>query len=140
MSCRKCPFLTELLIYSGVELSCGLQNGIHYFFTAKEKFETGIAEGRFLEYASVHSNFYGSSKDAVNAVLNSNKCCILDIDVQGARQVRQSGVSAIFVFIAPPSNEELEKRLRARGTDSDEQIEQRLRAAKNEIDRQVARR
>ena len=76
--------------------------------------------------------------DAVNAVLNKGKCCILDIDVQGAKQVRKSGIGAIFVFIAPPSEEELEQRLRNRGTDSEEQIRMRLRTAKVEIARWAA--
>lgn len=136
--CVGCMKQWVLMDWVGLWL-CGLQNGVHYFFTAKEKFEKGIAEGRFLEYANVHGNFYGTSKDAVNDVLNSDKCCILDIDVQGARQVRQSGIRAVFVFIAPPSDEELEKRLKDRGTDSDEQIEKRLRAARIEINRQAPR-
>lgn len=110
-----------------------LQNGIHYHFTDKETFEKEIAEGKFLEYAYVHDNIYGTSIKAVQDVAESGKCCILDIDVQGARQVRESGLPAIFVFIAPPSLDELERRLRGRGTESEEQITTRLRNAHNEM-------
>ncbi|GMH44962.1 hypothetical protein BSKO_12919 [Bryopsis sp. KO-2023] len=112
----------------------GEKNGVQYHFITKAEFEKGISEGQFLEYAQVHENFYGSSKDAVNAVLNSGKCCILDIDVQGARQVRESGIKAVFVFVAPPSDEELEKRLKGRGTDSPDQIDIRLRTARTEME------
>lgn len=64
------------------------QDGKHYYFTTKEKFQAGIEKGAFLEHAEVHSNFYGTSAAAVRKVANAGKCCILDIDVQGARQVR----------------------------------------------------
>lgn len=73
---------------------------------------------------------------AVDDVAKAGKCCILDIDVQGARLVRRSKLKAIFVFVAPPSTEALEKRLRGRATESEEQIQQRLQTAKEEIARQ----
>ena len=66
------------------------QNGVHYYFTTKEKFQAGIDKGSFLEHAEVHGNFYGTSAAAVANVSKAGKCCILDIDVQGARQVRSS--------------------------------------------------
>lgn len=110
-----------------------MQDGVHYHFISRDEFEKGISEGKFLEYAYVHNNIYGTSIEAVQAVTSSGKCCILDIDVQGARQVRASGLPAIFVFIAPPSLEELEHRLRNRGTESEEQIATRLRNAKEEL-------
>ena len=106
---------------------------MHYHFTTRDAFEQGIKEGKFLEYAYVHNNIYGTSVGAVRDVSQRGKCCILDIDVQGARQVRKSDLSAIFVFIAPPSVEELEKRLRGRGTESEEQIQTRLTNAKKEL-------
>lgn len=111
----------------------GEEDGVHYHFTSREEFEDGISKDKFLEYAYVHNNIYGTSKEAVEAVASSGKCCILDIDVQGARQVRASGLPAIFVFIGPPSLEELEHRLRNRGTESEEQITTRLRNAKEEL-------
>lgn len=81
----------------------------------------------------MHNNFYGTSIQAVKDVSSAGKCCVLDIDVQGARQVRKSGLPAIFVFISPPSLEELEKRLRRRGTEIESQISTRLSNAQVEM-------
>lgn len=78
---------------------------------------------------------YCPSVQAVEDLASSGKCCILDIDVQGARLVRRSKLKAIFVFVAPPSTQALEQRLRGRGTESEEQIQERLQAAKEEIAR-----
>jgi guanylate kinase len=106
---------------------------VHYHFTSKERFEREIAEGKFLEYAYVHDNIYGTSIAAVQAVAAAGRCCILDIDVQGARQVRTAGLRAVFVFVAPPSLEELERRLRGRGTESEAQVTTRLKTARDEL-------
>jgi guanylate kinase len=110
-----------------------LQNGVHYHYVTKEQFEADIAESKFLEYAHVHGNIYGTSWAAVQDVADSGKVCVLDIDVQGARSVRKAGAQAIFVFIAPPSLEELERRLVGRGTETKEQVDRRLAAARGEI-------
>jgi len=112
----------------------GEEDGVHYHFTTKEEFEAGIERGEFLEYARVHDNIYGTSLEAVKAVSSSGKCCILDIDVQGARQVRASGLKALVVFISPPSLAELETRLRNRGTESEEQIQIRSKNSKVEME------
>ncbi|KAJ8499390.1 hypothetical protein OPV22_009942 [Ensete ventricosum] len=96
--------------------------------------EKDIRDGKFLEFASVHGNLYGTSIEAVEVVTDSGKRCILDIDVQGARSVRASSLDATFIFITPPSFEELEKRLRARGTETEEQVQKRLRNARAELD------
>lgn len=110
------------------------KDGVHYWFTDKATMQTEIDQDQFLEHAHVHDNIYGTSVRAVRDVAAQGKCCILDIDVQGARQVRQRpDLPAIFVFIAPPSVEELEKRLRGRGTESPEQVQQRILHAKQEI-------
>nr|GMD41743.1 guanylate kinase 2-like [Ipomoea batatas]GMD47951.1 guanylate kinase 2-like [Ipomoea batatas] len=109
------------------------QNGVHYHFTERSKMEKDIKDGKFLEFANVHGNLYGTSVEAVEVVADSGKRCILDIDVQGARSVRASSLEAIFIFIAPPSFEKLEKRLRARGTETEEQVQKRLRNAKEEL-------
>ncbi|KAL9265283.1 Guanylate kinase 2-like protein [Drosera capensis] len=109
-------------------------NGVHYHFTERSVMEKDINEGKFLEYASVHGNLYGTSVEAVEVVADAGKRCILDIDVQGARSVRTSSLEAIFVFVCPPSFEDLEKRLRARGTETEEQIQKRLRNAKVELE------
>ncbi|GIL48537.1 hypothetical protein Vafri_5038, partial [Volvox africanus] len=110
------------------------QHGVHYFFTAKEQFAKEIGEGKFIEYAEVHGNLYGTSVAAVRSVLESGQVCVLDIDVQGARAVRKSGLKGIFVFIAPPSLEDLANRLAGRGTETVEQITRRLNNAKAEIE------
>jgi guanylate kinase len=111
------------------------QDGVHYHFTTRESFESDISQSKFLEYAHVHKNIYGTSIKAVQDVATSGKCCVLDIDVQGARQVRAAPrLPAIFVFVAPPNQEELEKRLRGRGTDSEEQVITRLDSARVEME------
>lgn len=110
------------------------QNGIHYHFTDHNVMEREIKDGKFLEFASVHGNLYGTSVEAVEVVADAGKRCILDIDVQGARSVRASALEAIFIFISPPSFEELEKRLRARATETEEQIQKRLRNAWAELE------
>lgn len=109
-------------------------NGVDYHFTERSVMEKDIRVGKFLEYASVHGNLYGTSVEAVEVVADEGKRCILDIDVQGARSVRASSLEAIFIFICPPSFEELEKRLRARGTETEEQIQKRLQNAKAELE------
>ncbi|XP_010516372.1 PREDICTED: guanylate kinase 2 isoform X2 [Camelina sativa] len=107
--------------------------GVHYHFTDKTVMEKEIKDGKFLEFASVHGNLYGTSIESVEVVTDSGKRCILDIDVQGARSVKASSLDAIFIFVCPPSMNELEDRLRARGTETEEQIQKRLRNADAEI-------
>ncbi|KAK2975699.1 hypothetical protein RJ640_010758, partial [Escallonia rubra] len=108
--------------------------GVHYHFTEQSVMEEEIKAGKFLEISSVHGNLYGTSIEAVDVVADAGKRCILDIHVQGARSVRASSLDAIFIFICPPSFEELEKRLRARGTETEEQIQKRLRNARAELE------
>jgi len=110
------------------------KDSIHYHFTERSVMEKEIKDGKFLEFASVHGNLYGTSVEAVEVVTDAGKRCILDIDVQGARSVRASSLEAIFIFVSPPSMEELEKRLRARGTETEEQILKRLRNAQAEME------
>lgn len=107
---------------------------VDYYFTKKENMEKEIAEGKFIEHANVHGNIYGTSFASVMNVVNSNKICILDIDVQGVQQVMKSGMKAEFVFIKPPTYEELVRRLTSRGTDSEESIKIRLANSKRELD------
>ncbi|KAF2609480.1 hypothetical protein F2Q68_00045017 [Brassica cretica] len=112
---------------------CMEENGVHYHFTDKTVMDKEINDGKFLEFASVHGNLYGTSIESVEVVTDSGKRCILDIDVQGARSVKASSLDAIFIFVCPPSMKELEVRLRARGTETEEQIQKRLRNAEAEI-------
>ncbi|XP_072980205.1 guanylate kinase 1-like [Typha angustifolia] len=109
-------------------------DGVHYHFTERNVMEKDISVGKFLESALVHGNLYGTSIEAVEAVTDAGKRCVLDIDVQGARSVRASSLEAVFIFICPPSFEELEKRLRARGTETEEQVQKRLRNARTELE------
>ena len=111
----------------------GETDGVHYNFVEKSAMEADIAEGKFLEHAHVHENIYGTSLAAVEAVATKGQVCILDIDVQGAEIVKKSTLDALFVFIAPPSMEELEKRLRGRGTEKEESIQKRLANAAGEM-------
>lgn len=114
----------------------GEENGVHYFFITKEQFESKIGLGDFIEWAKVHENYYGTSKDFVEAELSKGSIVLLDIDVQGADAVKRIfGDEAHAIFIAPPSFDVLEERLRARGTDSEETILVRLKNAKGEMAR-----
>jgi len=111
-------------------------DGKHYHFTTKEKFMKLVGEGKFIEYANVHGNMYGTSRDSVEAVINQGKVAILDIDVQGAKNVVASAadLDAYMVFVKPPSMAELERRLRNRGTETEASIQKRLGNASGELE------
>lgn len=111
----------------------GEVNGVHYHFSTKDKVAAEISEGKFLEYAEVHGNYYGTSLASVDAVAAKGKICILDIDVQGAEKVKLSSMKARYVFVLPPSFEDLEARLRGRGTESEESLLKRLKNAHVEM-------
>ncbi|SFZ97483.1 Guanylate kinase [hydrothermal vent metagenome] len=113
----------------------GEKDGVDYFFVSKENFEEDIKAGNFLEYAEVHGNYYGTSLKPVREALNVGKLVIFDIDVQGHRLVRaKMNDITTSAFITPPSIFELEKRLRARCTDSEDVILKRIKNAKEEIE------
>ena len=112
----------------------GEQNTVHYNFTTVDDIKKEIDDGKFIEYANVHGNYYGTSVAAVETVQKQGKICILDIDVQGVRNVKKSTLDAIYIFIAPPSMEILEKRLRGRGTETEEAVVKRLANAQEEVD------
>mmetsp|Transcript_17620 Transcript_17620/g.37240 ORF Transcript_17620/g.37240 Transcript_17620/m.37240 type:complete len:615 (+) Transcript_17620:126-1970(+) len=112
----------------------GEEDGVHYNFTNVDDIKKEIAAGKFVEYAEVHGNYYGTSVDAVESVQNKNLICLLDIDIQGAQNVKKSTLDAFYLFIAPPSMEELEKRLRGRGTEKEDAIKRRLANAQGELD------
>ena len=110
------------------------EEGVDYFFVEKDTFETMQKQGLFLEWAEVHANLYGTSSHAVKELTEQGKDVILDIDVQGARQVMDKvRENVFFVFIAPPSLQELEKRLANRGTESESVISTRLKNAHDEM-------
>ncbi len=102
------------------------QNGREYHFVSRESFEAMRSRGEFAEWAEVHGNYYGTAVAPVQALLAQGKDALFDIDVQGALQLKKVFVDGVFVFLLPPSREELEQRLRSRGTDSDEAIAKRL--------------
>ena len=113
----------------------GEVDGVDYRFLDEKTFRDGIAAGRFLEHAEVHGRLYGTPRDAVEAILHQGLICLLVIDVQGAATLRASGADARYVFVAPPSDEELERRLKGRKTDSAIAISQRLANARTELAR-----
>lgn len=114
----------------------GEVHGRDYFFTTIQDFEAKIAEGAFIEYAKVHSNYYGTLKSFIDDGLASGDMLLFDLDVQGCDQVKTIyGDEAKIIFIEPPSVEELEKRLLGRATDSKEVIMERLNNAKSELKR-----
>jgi guanylate kinase len=107
--------------------------GRHYYFVEREAFEKQVAAGVFLEHAEVHGNLYGTSGTTVQELLAQGRDVLLEIDWQGAQQIRRSKPDCVSVFILPPSRAELERRLRGRGSDSAAVIEQRLRNSREEI-------
>jgi len=111
----------------------GEQDGVDYHFVDRDRFLAMREQGVFLEWAEVHGNFYGTSRDAVAAALSDGTDIILDIDVQGCRQVREAASDAVSLFVVPPSWQELERRLTGRGTDSEETIRLRLANARREM-------
>ena len=111
----------------------GEQDGVDYFFVDVPTFDSMISNGAFLEYARVFDNLYGTSVAAADALMDAGKHVILDIDWQGARQVRERFPEVISIFIVPPSVEILEERLRGRGQDDEATIARRMQGAKNEL-------
>jgi guanylate kinase len=111
----------------------GEVNGREYHFTDRDTFMSMIAAGAFIESAEVHGNLYGTSQAAVQGVRESGRDVVLEIDWQGAQQVRRIFPDAIGIFILPPSLAELEKRLRARNQDPDDVIRRRVAAATDEV-------
>ncbi|MHC4607418.1 MAG: guanylate kinase [Planctomycetota bacterium] len=111
----------------------GEADGQDYHFLTRGEFEARIARGELLEHAEVHGCLYGTPKQAVLNVVQEGRIAVVDIDVQGARQVKDSGFPALFLFIDAPSREELVRRIRGRKTDSPEAIERRLKTAEQEI-------
>jgi guanylate kinase len=112
----------------------GEVHGRHYWFVSEEEFDDLVASGQLLEWAVVHKGArYGTPRRPVEAALAAGRPALLEIDLQGARQVRQSMPEALFVFLAPPSWEELVRRLVGRGTETPEERERRLETAREEL-------
>ena len=108
-------------------------DGKHYFFISRQEFENRIANNDFLEYAQFAGNCYGTPKSYVLSLLEQGKNVLLEIEVQGAMQVMARMPECVSIFVLPPSFEELERRLRGRGTESEEKVRTRLETARGEI-------
>ena len=108
-------------------------NGVDYMFISRAEFEERLAKAEFLEYAEVFENYYGTHRSTFEQAAHQGRDLVLDIDVQGARQLKVAIPEAISIFVLPPSREVLEQRLRARSQDSEEVIQRRLKGAAEEV-------
>ncbi|MDI3280604.1 MAG: guanylate kinase [Bacillota bacterium] len=111
----------------------GEKDGQHYFFVDREKFRQLVDQGELLEWAEVYGHYYGTPRRFIEDCLSSGYSVVLDVDPQGAAQIRQKVPDGVFIFLMPPSWEALEQRIRSRGADSEETIVQRLTAAQKEL-------
>lgn len=109
-------------------------DGKHYHFTTKEMMDADVKAGKFIETATFSGNMYGTSKTSVEDVRKNGKICILEIEIEGAKQVKKTNLNAHFVFIKPPSVDELKNRLERRNTESKESLDMRLNTAIKEIE------
>lgn len=112
----------------------GEVDGVDYFFKSREEFEALISQGKLLEYAEFVGNYYGTPVDYVKATLDKGKDVFLEIEVQGAQQVREKFPDGLFIFLVPPSLSELKNRIVTRGTETEEIINNRMSVAKEEIE------
>lgn len=125
-----------------LSVSCTTRNprpgeidGVNYFFVTKDEFDRCVREDKFLEHAQFAGNCYGTKKKFINQKFNEGLNIILEIETQGALQVKEKMPEAVLIFIAPPSVEELEHRLRGRHTEDEETIQKRLSEARIELER-----
>jgi guanylate kinase len=138
----KSSIVRELIDRLGLEFSVsattrlprpGERHGVHYNFISRRDFEAMIENDELLEWAVYNNRYYGTPLGPIDETLEDQRDILLDIEIQGARQVRERRPNAVMYFIAPPSLEELERRLRRRGDTSEEDIEDRLEIAKSEM-------
>ena len=132
------PELRKSISYTTRAMRGGERDGVDYHFVSPAQFDRMVEEGAFAEWAEVHGNRYGTARATLLKARNEGRDLLLDIDVQGAEQLRASGLEGVFIFILPPGMAELRQRLSGRNTDSAEVIEQRMRNATGEI-RQAVR-
>ncbi|KAH9933343.1 guanylate kinase [Fomitopsis serialis] len=112
----------------------GEEDGKQYYFVTREKFKQLLDEGAFIEHAEFSGNYYGTSFMTVQQVSSTGRRCILDIEAQGVRQIKQTDLNPVYLFISPPSLTALRERLRGRGTESEASVAKRLATALKEID------
>jgi guanylate kinase len=127
------PGLTFSISYTTRPPRPSETNGVDYIFISRAEFEVRLAHGEFLEYAEVFGNYYGTNRSTFEKAVQEGKDLVLDIDVQGARQLKVAIPEAISIFVLPPSREVLEQRLRSRSQDSEEVIRRRLKGAAEEV-------
>lgn len=130
---RKLTELTVAISHTTRDARPGESNGQHYHFVTKDEFSQMVKDDEFLEHAEVFGNFYGTSRQEVMKLLNQGNNVVLEIDWQGAQQVRKIFPDAVSIFVLPPTISDLESRLRARGQDNDEIIARRMDQAHSEI-------
>ena len=144
--CGKSTIIQRLLSDERVEFSVsattrpireGEVDGVDYHFLSAEAFRAKVEEGAFIEWAEVYGNLYGTLRAQMQAAIESGRVFFVEIDVQGALQLRALGEPGVYVFIAPPSFEELQRRLAERGTESPEVLERRLKKAEHEYRERV---
>ena len=109
-------------------------DGVNYFFLEEEDFKQKVEDNQFLEHAYVHTNYYGTPRDFVLEEIDKGEIVLLEIDVQGALQVKKNYKNVVFVFLLPPTMDELRNRIIKRGTESEEDIERRFKNAFEELD------
>jgi guanylate kinase len=125
--------LSHSVSYATREPRSGEIDGRDYYFVSRERFQEMIQAGDFAEWAEVHGNLYGTSRRLLDVMLSKGRDMILDIDTQGAKQVRAKYESAVFIFIMPPSLDILEERLRNRKSDREDEIQRRMQRSREEI-------
>jgi len=128
------PHFSLSISYATRPARSGEVEGVNYFFRTREEFEAAVKNDEFLEWAEFAGNLYGTKKRFVEKTLAAGKNLILEIEIQGALQVKEKMPDAVLVFIYPPSLEELEARLRGRNTDDEESIQKRLDFVKQELE------
>lgn len=135
--CKKILERNEKLVFSVSATTRtprrGEIDGVNYFFIDEEKFSKMVENDEFLEYANVHGNLYGTPKNFVLEQIERGEIVILEIDVQGALQVKESYPEGVFIFLLPPSMSELKNRIKKRGTETDKDIDIRLKNAFEEL-------
>lgn len=144
--CGKSSIIQRLISDDRVEFSVsattrpireGEVDGVDYHFLSTEAFRSKVEEGAFIEWAEVYGNLYGTLREPMQAAIRAGHVFFVEIDVQGALQLRALGEPGVYVFIAPPSFEELERRLADRGTEAPEVLERRLKKAEDEYRERV---
>ena len=130
---KECPYVVENISYTTRAPRPRESQGKHYHFVSEEEFKRKISEGDFLEYARFMDHYYGTCRKTINTLLNEGKHVVLVIDTQGAMQLKDQ-IEATFIFLSPPSFEELERRLTKRNTENKDELQRRIERAREEME------